>query len=220
MSAEEDRHSRALEAELISDPNEKAKAEVRNGLRQFDAVLEAIEFWTHTERKFKLRPSLVLQLHRVALEGISSYAGNFRPAGIKIGGSKHQPVEAYLVPEKVEELCDYVNEHWDKSAMHLAAYVLWRLNWIHPFTDGNGRTSRALSYLMLCLRLGYALPGVNTIPEQIASNKGPYYRALELSDEASRKGTLDLSAFEELLSGLLANQLVSVHLAATSPKKA
>jgi hypothetical protein len=28
----------------------------------------------------------------------------------------------------------------------LAAYGLWRLNWIHPFVEGNGRTARAVCY--------------------------------------------------------------------------
>jgi len=131
---EEDRHSRALEPEIISDPVEKARKEAANGLRQIDAVNEMIEAWLQPDRPFKLRLSHILHLHRFALEGLSSYAGNFRPAQIEIGGSKHQPVEAFLVPEKIEELCDYVNQSWrQKSPIHLAAYVLWRLNWIHPF---------------------------------------------------------------------------------------
>lgn len=164
-----ERHSRAFDAELITDPDELARREARNGLRQFDQVVEMIEFFLQPERPFKFRPSHLLTLHRAALEGISSYAGNFRPAGIEIKGSKHQPVGAHLVPEKIEEMCDYVNENWkDKSPLHLAAYVMWRLNWIHPFTDGNGRTARAASYLVLCTRLGYRLPGTNTIPDQIA----------------------------------------------------
>ena len=30
------------------------------------------------------------------------------------------------------------NDNWDDSTpVHLASYVMWRLNWIHPFTDGN-----------------------------------------------------------------------------------
>lgn len=161
----QDRHSKAFEAELISDPDELARQEARNGLRQFDVVMEMLDYFLQPERPFKLRPSHVLHLHRVALEGISAYAGNFRPAGIEIRGSKHQPVGAHQVPDKVEELCDYVNENWaSKPPIRLAAYCLWRLNRIHPFTDGNGRTARALSYLVLCIRLGYRLPGTNTIP--------------------------------------------------------
>jgi hypothetical protein len=108
---------------------------------------------------FKLRPSLILGLQREALAGISSYAGNYRPGGVAIEGSKHEPVGAHLVPELVEEMCDYVNEHWEESTpIHLAAYLMWRLNWIHPFADGNGRTSRIISYVVLSIRAGAILP--------------------------------------------------------------
>ncbi|MGH9668777.1 MAG: Fic family protein [Terriglobales bacterium] len=217
MKEEEDRHSRAFEADLITDPAERAKAEARNGLRQYDTVIEMVDYWLQPGRPFKLRLSAILHLHRIALEGISSYAGNFRPAGIKIGGSKHEPVGAHVVPEKVEELCDYVNENWDRqSPIHLAGYVLWRLNWIHPFTDGNGRTARALSYLILCVRLRMRLPGTDAIPELISRDKSPYYRALEAADAAHEKGGVDLSAMERLLSDTLAKQLLSVHEAASA----
>ena len=132
---EDTRHSRARDAELITDPDKRAAQEALNGLRQFDAVVEMIEYFSHPDRPFRFRLSHLLHLHRVALDGISSYAGNFRPADIEIGGSKHQPVGAHQVPEKVEEMCDYVNESWNRAgvtAIHLGAYVLWRLNWIHP----------------------------------------------------------------------------------------
>jgi len=216
MNDQLDRHSKALDAELITDPDELAAREARNGLRQFDAVVEMVDFFLQPDRDFRLRLSHLLHLHRVALEGISQYAGNFRPAGIKIGGSRHQPVGAHLVPGEVEELCDYVNEHWKTATpIHLGAYVLWRVNWIHPFTDGNGRTARAVSYIVLCVRLGYLLPGTNTIAEQIAADKGPYYRALEAADEGWRNNKLDLTILEELLAGLLANQLLSIHAKAT-----
>ena len=78
------------------------------------------------------------------------------------------------------------------------------------FVDGNGRTSRVVSYLVLCVRLGYVLPGTITIPEQISKNKDPYYQALEAADKANASGKLDLTEMEHLLESLLANQLVSV----------
>jgi Fic family protein len=221
LNQDDTRHRRARDAELITDPDDLARQEARNGLRQFDRVVGMVEYFFHPDRKFRLRPSQLLDLHRIALEGISSYAGNWRPAGIEIGGSKHQPVGAHQVPEMIEELCDYVNEHWsDRSALHLAAYVMWRLNWIHPFTDGNGRTSRATSYLVLCLRIGYLLPGKRTIPDQIADNKTPYYRALEAADHAwSVRGEVDTTEMEELLSDMLANQLLAVHEQAKEARK-
>ena|ERR1700688_729760 len=120
MSEETDRHSKALDVELIADPIASAEAEAKNGIRQFDAVVELIDYFLSPDRKVKLRPSHLLHLHRIALDGISSCAGNYRPAGIEIHGSRHQPVGAHLVPGEIEEMCDYVNENWDGSSpLHL-----------------------------------------------------------------------------------------------------
>jgi len=202
------RDSRALEAPLIEDEQARAEAEALNGLRQYDYGVRAIQ--TGLERQpFKLRLSLILSLHREALAGISSFAGNFRPAGVAIQGSKHQPPPAHLVPELMESLCDYVNENWEeKTALHLASFVMWRLNWVHPFADGNGRTSRITSYLVLCIKAGYLFPGTPTIPDQIVQDRQQYFEALDAADLAWKKGeTVDVSLMETLLGGLLAKQL-------------
>jgi Fic family protein len=210
MAMDEERHSQAEALSPINDPQELARQEARNVLRQYDEMMGQIGLWLQPERPFRLRPSAILSLNRKALEGISPFAGSYRPGPVKIGGSKHTPPEAHLVPEKMEQLCDYVNENLGKSPIQLSAYTLWRMNWVHPFVDGNGRTARAISYVVLCSRLGYALPGTNTIPEQIAKDKKPYYEALEKADESDRRGNLDVSAMEELLESLLANQLLSL----------
>jgi Fic family protein len=150
-------------------------------------------------------------LNRLALEGINRYPGVYRPCPIEIQGSKHAPPPPYLVPELVEELCDYVNTNWDRTPIHLASYIMWRLNWIHPFVDGNGRTTRIVSFVVLCVRLGYRVPGSPTIPEQIAKDKKPYYAALEMADAAYQsEKKIDLGSMEALLEKLLATQLASV----------
>lgn len=218
----ERRDSRALEPELIRDPIEKAKAEARNGLRQYDAGIKTVQ--SALERNsFKLRLSLVLGLHREALNGISMFAGNFRPAGVEIEGSKHEPPSAHLVPEFIEEMCEYVNERWDDATpihlgaympIHLGAYIMWRLNWIHPFADGNGRTSRILSYVVLSIRAGAVLPGTPTIPDLIVDNRNPYFDALDAADNAWKEGRIDLTMMEELLGSLLARQLAGFYAAA------
>jgi Fic family protein len=215
---DQDRHSIALEADLITDEQERARREAANGLLLYDAVVERVEYWLDPERPFRLRPSSILDLHRTTLDGISSYAGLYRPAGIEIKGSKHLPPGAHLVPSLIEDLCDYVNDARDASPLHLAAYVLWKLNWIHPFTDGNGRTARAVAYLVLCVRSQMRLPGVNTVMEQIASNKSPYYRALEAADAVSTETNVNVDAMEQYLTDLFANQLASVYEAARTAK--
>jgi Fic family protein len=207
-----DRHSVAQNAELINDPQLKAERESLNAVKQAELVELMVETFIDPDRPFKLRPSTILSLQRAAMDGLSSYAGLWRPAGIEIGKSEHTPVGAHLVPELVEGLCDYVNENWNRSAIHLASYCMWRLNWIHPFTDGNGRTSRALSYLVLSVRLGYVLPSSvgYTIPDQIVEKRAPYYEALEAADRAWKGDIVDLAAMEKLLESMLAAQLLSV----------
>ncbi|CTQ48301.1 Fic family protein [Jannaschia donghaensis] len=209
------RHSEAEEAAVVDSDLERATREAANSLLQAErvrnCVLDALD-----GQPFKLRPSRILDLNRVAIDGLDAYAGNFRPAGIKIGESKHIPPEGHLVPEFVEELCDYVNENWEKrTAIHLASFVMWRLNWIHPFTDGNGRTSRATSYLVLCVKLGMLLPGSQSIPEQIVANRRPYYNALEGADRRHEAlGSFPeniVEKMEELMSGMLAEQLRNTH---------
>ncbi len=162
-------------------------------------------------KNYKLKPSLLLKLNRIALEGVHKNPGVFRSGAIKIRGSRHEPPTPEEVPELIEQFCDYINDNFDrKSAIHLASFAMWRLNWIHPFADGNGRTSRIVSYLILCAKLGNQIPGVITIPEQIAANKKPYYDALEACDQ-NNGATIDVTPMEKLLDSYLANQLVEVH---------
>ena len=88
---------------------------------------------------------------------------------------------------------------------------MWRVNWIHPFFGGNGRTARALAYLVLCARLGFPLPGTKTIPDLIVEDRQPYYQALRSADEAWEDRTVDVSMMESLMSSLLARQLAHIH---------
>lgn len=159
-------------------------------------------------------PDLLRELQRLAVNQIYTCAGNFRDGPVRIQGVRHEPPPHDQVPGLVEEMCAYVNA-WDKSAIHLASYLMWRINWIHPFFGGNGRTARATAYLIMCARLGFVLPGVKTIPDLIVADRDPYYHALQQADESWEKRALDLSEMESLMSSLLAKQLVAIHRQAT-----
>lgn len=212
----DERASRARLRQPFKEPDDTTRAalEARNGLRQFDRLVELIDAGVAAGR-FRMRPSQVLELNRFAVDGLVAAPGAFRQDEIEISNTEHRPPAAQLVPELVDEMCEYVNDSWeDETALTLSAYVMWRVNWIHPFADGNGRTSRALSYLVLCVRTGYRLPGAPTIPERIASDKFPYYHALDAADTAWKSGRVDVSAMEALLGDHLAAQLVAVFEAA------
>lgn len=211
--ANKDRSTQAETPRLIKDPKAVAAKEVANGLIQFDNAIAEITTGIEREGQYKLRPSLILAFHRLAVAGIETFAGTWRPGPVSITKSKHLPPDASLVPELIEEMCDYINDHWDNlTPIELCAYTLWKMCWIHPFTDGNGRTARVISYIVLCVALKTQLPGINTVPAQIAKNKKPYYEALEKADEAfKRENEIDVTAMAELLSDLMAKQLVDIH---------
>jgi Fic family protein len=188
------------------------RLETENGFRQSELAIDMIEYYLDRERPFRLQPSHIQQLQSSAVEGIEQRPGEWRMGPIGIEKSEHSPPPAHMVPMHVAEMCDYVNaEFHEKSAFHLAAYIMWRLNWIHPFEDGNGRTSRTLSYVVLCIKTGYRIPGSPTVPDQIQRNRDPYFKALEAADAALKeRQVIDVTDMEELLKRLLAFQLVSV----------
>jgi hypothetical protein len=75
---DEGRHSVADIPQTITDPDEVRLLEVANGFRQFDLARRIIEDFVASElgrgRKFRLRPSMILQLHGEAVRGLTSYS--------------------------------------------------------------------------------------------------------------------------------------------------
>lgn len=210
-----DRQTVSEEPLLIQDPEERAAAEAENALLQFDRVLDLIDMAVRDGQPFRLRPSTILALHAEAMRGVHRQAGTWRNTPVEIQGSEHQPPAEHLVVVTVEDMCEWVNTNWSRPAVELCAYIMWRLNWIHPFADGNGRTARAVAYLVLCVRAGARLPGAPTIPEQIAEDKRPYYNALEAADQSPNELEPDLTRMIELLEEYLAKQLQAVLASAT-----
>lgn len=212
MASDEERSSKLGDSEPPPNlsPDEVALREAENTLRQYDRLVELIRSSISAGR-LRLRPSTLMELNRLAVDGLVKSAGAFRHGPIEILGSRHEPPPWQDVAELIDDMCEYVNDGQGKSPIHLASYIMWRLNWIHPFADGNGRTSRAASYYVLCVGLGQLLPGPRTIPERIASKKPPYWQALEAADRAWENGNIDVSAMEDLLKSLLASQLLDVH---------
>lgn len=195
------------------DAEEKVRLESRNGAIQAAFLLETANNWS---KGAPLTPAILLELQRLAVNQIYRCAGHFRDDRVIIQGTGHTPPHHSEVEGHVVQMCDYVNSHWsDRSAIHLAAYAMWRVNWIHPFFGGNGRTARAFSYLVLCAGLGFAIPGSKTIPEFIVEDRNPYFEALRKADVSANGNQFDVSRMEELVSALLAKQLKSVHDQAT-----
>jgi Fic family protein len=187
------------------------QVEIENGFRQYDLTLDIIRYYLNPERPFALRVPMILDLQREAVAGIEAAPGEVRTVSVGITKSKHSPPGPHLVNSYLTEFCERINDNWhEQTAFYLSSYAMWRLNWIHPFTDGNGRTSRALSYALLNIKLGYALPGSPTILQQIEEDNSHYIKALELADEAAREGKENVGEMTMMIRAMLAKQLLSV----------
>lgn len=133
------------------------------------------------------------RIHSLLLKRIQDDAGAYRTTQLKITGSRYSPPEAFQVPAHMTALSDYVKQVTSSDTQHsdlpifsaAAAHV--RLAQIHPFTDGNGRTARALMNIIL-MRRGYP-------PCIITEEDRPFYiDALESSWESG-----NLTTFVELV---------------------
>ncbi|HEY2120469.1 MAG TPA: Fic family protein [Candidatus Acidoferrum sp.] len=206
-----ERQSKAIRTESfapLTDP-ERARQEALNTFEQYDRMTELIDERLASSDRFRLRPNVIQELNRLSIYKLESDAGRWRDTEMEIEHSRHKPPPPLEVPRYIDEMCDYINDNWGaREAVHLSAYVMWRLNWIHPFVDGNGRTTRAVSYYVLCSKMAFRIPGVKTIPEMIAANKSRYYAALEAADDRYSEGRIDVSDMEALLKDYLANQLI------------
>ena len=146
-------------------------------------------------------------LNAVAVANIAQFGGRYREHPIYVG--KHIPPHFEKVPHLMDQFLSQIHENWGISEhpTYLAALALWRMNWIHPFVEGNGRTARAACYYLICLHNGGLLPGDKIVPERIRENRQPYYDALKAADQKWDEGQLDVSELATYLEGLLEAQL-------------
>ncbi len=126
----------------------------------------------------------IKEIHALVLHGISrENAGRYRSVPVMISGSTNVPPQPYLIEKHMENFILKFRE-LEREGAHpvvIAAYLHDELVRIHPFIDGNGRTSRLLMNLYL-LRRGYTLVNLKGSDEA----KSSYYKALEASHTENR----------------------------------
>lgn len=185
------------------DPPESSASalEAANAIRQFDHLRALVR------ARASVTPSLVRKLNALAVQGLVEQPGAFRTRDVVIGGSRHEPPPHDEVPGLVGEMCADIERADPGDPVATGAFALWRLNWIHPFVDGNGRTARALAYLVICRPARRVLPGEVALPERIRHERLKYQTCLEQADEACRRGRIDVSHMTGFLGRLVRAQL-------------
>jgi len=187
-----------------ADPIYQA-VEVSNGNRQYNFLQTIVAASIATQRPF-ISSHLLKALNFQAITCLHAYAGEYRPCAVTVGA--HSPPAHYRVEGLMEDFINTVNRIWETAdPLVLSAYVLWRLNFIHPFINGNGRTARAAAYFILCVKFGMWLPGNTILPELLRRERVRYVAALQAIDTSLAAGTIDLSPLRDLIEELLKEQL-------------
>jgi Fic family protein len=157
------------------DPDLYDRIQEKNLIRQYDFLTTCIEIGLK-QGPTSLDKYTLRALNHVAVANLAQFGGRFREEPIYVGD--HIPPHFKEVPELMDRFVSVVHENWYLwPPTFLAAYGLWRLNWIHPFVEGNGRTARATCYYLLCVRSGTLLPGRRIVPERIRDDRPSYYAA-------------------------------------------
>jgi Fic family protein len=156
-----------------------AEVEVRN-------YKKALDFIDRRKKKaFKITTNDVLKIHKITASGLlpESKTGAWRKNPVYIANENDKAVytapPAAAAPGETQKLLDWLNEKSHVIHPVIAAAILhFQFVSIHPFADGNGRTTRLLTYLYLGLR-DYDLRGSLVLDTFYNTDKSGYYQALQ-----------------------------------------
>lgn len=150
----------------------------------------------------------IRQLHSMTVEGLRREGdrtpGAWRIGGVKIAQADHQPPEAIDVPVYMRALVDFINrEDPPKYGLMKVALAHHRFTWVHPFSNGNGRVVRLLTYALL-IKYGFRVQTGGRVLNPAAvfcTDRERYYAMLARADEGTDEGLEDWCTY--VLSGVL-----------------
>ena len=177
-------HSNAIEGNTLTLKETKVALEgITIGgktLREhFEAInhKDAILFMEDlAQKEERLSEYSIKQIHSLILKNIDDEnKGKYRTTNVIISGAEHKPPQSFEVQSKMQEFIKKYNENITKlHPIELASFVHIEFVKIHPFVDGNGRTSRLLMNLEL-IKAGFP-PVVIELEDRLE-----YYKALDIA---------------------------------------
>jgi len=155
-------------------------------VKSYYAALAEVEQWV-TQKK-TITEKVIQKLHALVMGGgrKNSKATSYRDGQnvIRDGATRaivYMPPEAKDVPILMRDLINWIDHNKDIPCPIVAAIAHYQFATIHPYYDGNGRTARLLTTLILHLR-GYDLKGLYSLEEYYARNLSAYYQAISIGD--------------------------------------
>ena len=130
--------------------------------------------------------------HKLLFDGVPKavspkHVGAFRTGPVYIIRQTHRDTEilyegvpAQIVDQEIEKLLEYINSDTEPNALIRSAVASFWFVMIHPFTDGNGRISRAIADYILSLDCGSNFRPYS-ISSSVMKDKKGYYDSLKIS---------------------------------------
>lgn len=199
-----DQSKRLIAGEKMADVDSEDVKELLNYKKAFDFVAD------YVFSQGQITEGLIREIHRCLVEGVrgnTAEPGQYRTIQNYVANSKTQqiiytPPAPYNVPVLMAELIDWLQSETNIPPILMAGIAQFQLVHIHPFVDGNGRTSRLLSTLCL-YRSGYDFKKLFTISEYYDRNRQDYYQALQ----SVRNNNMDMTSWLEYFSRALETQM-------------
>ncbi|MCM1082377.1 MAG: Fic family protein [Clostridium sp.] len=139
--------------------------EVVNHNKAFQFVKKCIS------EKRALDETIIKDIHALLMENILT-GGVYRNVEVRISGAKHKPPTPSEMYQQIKAFYADMEQMKDKNDIELSAWTHAEFVKIHPFVDGNGRTSRMI--------LNYQLMRAGFLPVSIAKeNRLEYFEVLE-----------------------------------------
>ena len=164
-------------------PTTKAEQEVLN----YFNVLNHLDKYCNKP----ISKDTILSIHKDLTKDLlrnAEYEGKFRDTRVFIGNLHTQkinymPPDAYKVPGLLDDLLDWLNNSTDEIYPVIIAGILhYELVRIHPFVDGNGRTSRLMATLILSIHK-FNIDRYFTLDEYYNQDRQAYVDALSSADK-------------------------------------
>jgi Fic family protein len=159
-----------------------------------DMIFEGYEAIASTENHIKQLHGVLLkysskdQDHRGQYKTVTNHVEAFGPDGKSLG-VVFETATPFETPGWMKDLVDWFNRAVEEESHHplilIGIFIVVFLA-IHPFKDGNGRLSRALTTLLL-LRAGYSYVPYSSMEGVVEQNKDSYYLALRRTQQTIRK---------------------------------
>ncbi len=141
---------------------------------------------------------IVRELHKILVIGVrgeNAGPGNYRKIQNYVVNSRtrevvYTPPAPLEVPHLMREFTEWINKAEDVSPILVAGIAQFQFVHIHPFIDGNGRTARILSTLIL-YKTGYDFKRLFTISEYYDKDRQFYYQAIQ----SVRNNNMDMTVW-------------------------